>query len=108
MRRANLTRRLILLSGRAALKPRSLLIAGFGAKEERRVSSVMLSKMWSGGRAIAGCRTSGTRRSRPAEKESGSGIRPAVAELVDLALGAAEANRRIIFYCACEYPRVDG
>jgi len=32
----------------------------------------------------------------------------AVAELVDLALHAADERRRVIFYCACEYPAFDG
>ena len=32
----------------------------------------------------------------------------AVAELVDLALRAADEHRRVIFYCACEFPSVDG
>jgi hypothetical protein len=32
----------------------------------------------------------------------------AVAELVDLALHAADERRRVIFYCACEYPSLDG
>jgi hypothetical protein len=32
----------------------------------------------------------------------------AVAELFELTLTAAEENRRLIFYCACEFPRLDG
>ncbi len=32
----------------------------------------------------------------------------AVAELVDLALHAADERRRVIFYCACEFPSLDG
>jgi hypothetical protein len=42
----------------------------------------------------------------------GKGVRirnpEAVVELLDLAAQAAEENRRIIFYCACEYPSLDG
>jgi hypothetical protein len=42
----------------------------------------------------------------------GKGVRirnpAAVGELLDLALRAADENRRIIFYCACEYPRLNG
>ena len=32
----------------------------------------------------------------------------AVADLLDLALHAADERRRVIFYCACEYPALDG
>ena len=32
----------------------------------------------------------------------------AVAELLDLALRAADERRRVLFYCACEFPRLDG
>jgi hypothetical protein len=32
----------------------------------------------------------------------------AVAKLLELALQAAKSQRRVIFYCACEYPWVDG
>jgi hypothetical protein len=32
----------------------------------------------------------------------------AVAELVDLALHAADEHRRVIFYCACEFPSLNG
>jgi hypothetical protein len=42
----------------------------------------------------------------------GSGVRiknpAAVAELFELALTAAEENRRLIFYCAREFPRLNG
>jgi hypothetical protein len=42
----------------------------------------------------------------------GSGVRiknpAAVAELVELSLNAAEENRRVIFYCACEFPQCKG
>lgn len=32
----------------------------------------------------------------------------AVTELVELALAAADERRRVIFYCACEFPSLDG
>ncbi|MBF6567727.1 MAG: hypothetical protein IVW54_02490 [Candidatus Binataceae bacterium] len=32
----------------------------------------------------------------------------AVSELLDLALLAADERRRVMFYCACEFPRLDG
>jgi hypothetical protein len=32
----------------------------------------------------------------------------AVAELLELALSAADERRRVIFYCACEFPCLDG
>jgi hypothetical protein len=41
----------------------------------------------------------------------GSGVRiknpAAVADLLELALTAADENRRVIFYCACEFPRLN-
>lgn len=34
---------------------------------------------------------------------------PTAAEtLLDIAVGAAESNRRVVFFCACEFPGVDG
>jgi len=32
----------------------------------------------------------------------------AVSELLDLALRAADERRRVLFYCACEFPWIDG
>jgi len=32
----------------------------------------------------------------------------AVSELLELALQAADVSRRVIFYCACEFPSLDG
>ena len=40
----------------------------------------------------------------------GKGVRikrpEAVDELLQLAVGSHRENRRVIFYCACEYPRL--
>lgn len=42
----------------------------------------------------------------------GDGVRiknpAAVAELLELAVHAADERRRVIFYCACEFPQLDG
>jgi hypothetical protein len=42
----------------------------------------------------------------------GSGVRirnpAAVSELLELAVTAADENRHVIFYCACEFPRLNG
>jgi hypothetical protein len=56
------------------------------------------------------CWMEGLGNDRIATHESGIKIvRPeAAADLLQFAIQAAQDNRRVIFYCACEFPRQDG